>query len=106
MLTPENTDNELKRLENALLSIPPLGKIPDTAPSVSKLPKKVMPIRQALLSVWEKVDADKAVGRICAFPVSPFPPEVPIVISGEEIDQNTVSLMKAYGIENVFVVKK
>lgn len=106
MLTPENTDNELKRLENALLSIPSSGKIPDTAPSVLKLPKKVMPIRQALLSVWEKVDADKAVGRICAFPVSPFPPEVPIVISGEEIDQNTVSLMKAYGIENVFVVKK
>lgn len=106
MFTPENTYVELNKLEKAITAVPPSGRTANPLPKVKNLPKRVLSVRQAISSESECVEAEKALGRICAIPLSPFPPEVPIAVSGEEIDENIISLMKAYGIKSVWVVKE
>ncbi len=67
-------------------------------------PEVKMSIREAALSKSEAVSADKAVGRICAAVKVPCPPAVPVVISGEVIDEHSASVLKFYGINEVQVV--
>ncbi|MDO4750262.1 MAG: amino acid decarboxylase [Eubacteriales bacterium] len=67
---------------------------------------KVMTAREALLAPRENVAAKEAAGRICAVPSISCPPAVPIVIGGEIIPAEALSLFEAYGIETVSVVKK
>ena len=75
----------------------PLGMAP---------PERVMSIRQALLSPWEEVPADQAVGRICAAPSVSCPPAVPVVVSGERIEADAAEVFRYYGISSVYVVKE
>ena len=56
------------------------------------------------MSLHETVATENSVGRICASPAVSCPPEIPIAVSGEEIDEDAVRLMKAYGIKTVQVV--
>ena len=106
MMTPQNTDEELQRLADALLALPrraPLAldkaffPMPHTA---------VLSIREAILSPYESVDATNAVGRILATPTVSCPPAIPIVISGERITEEDVKRFTQYGIDRVTVVKE
>jgi arginine/lysine/ornithine decarboxylase len=69
------------------------------------LPERKMKIRDAMFGLWEEVDCEDAVGRICASPCVSCPPAIPIAASGEEITAEMVELFKAYGIEKIQVVK-
>ena len=64
-----------------------------------------MTIRSAVLSQSEEIPVTEAEGRICASPTVSCPPAVPIVISGERITAEDISLFKHYGIDKVSVVK-
>ena len=104
MLTPENTDEELDKLLSALAE---LKTRPQKSEMISVTPhKRVMAIRRAVLSPSEDISVNDAVGRICASPTVSCPPAVPIVVSGESIEKEDVSLFKYYGIETVRVVKE
>ena len=103
MLTPENSDEDFDRLLSALKKYEPSNKR-RTSPSV-KPHMAVMSIRSAVLSPCETISVDDAVGRICASPTVSCPPAVPIVISGEVITAEDVSLFKYYGISTVSVIK-
>ena len=103
MLTPENSDEDFDRLLSALKEYQPSNKC-RTSPSV-KPHMAVMSIRSAVLSPCETISVDDAVGRICASPTVSCPPAVPIVISGEVITAEDVSLFKYYGISTVSVTK-
>ena len=64
-----------------------------------------MSIREATFAASETIDAAESLGRICAAQTVSCPPAVPIAISGEEINENTVKLFKTYGIKKIKVVK-
>ena len=106
MATPQNTDEELQRLTDALLALPvrpslPLDKALSPTPHTA-----AMTVREAILSPCESVEIESAVGRILATPTVSCPPAIPIVISGERITAEDVKLFLQYGIDRVTVVKE
>ena len=105
MLTPENDESDLKKAKKALLSIDKKEPLSFSAQSFS-LPKKILSVREAMTSVSERITVDSACGRILASASVGCPPAVPIVISGERIDENAIRIMKYYGIEYCFVIKE
>ncbi len=103
MLTPEIADN-IKKLENALLSIPKKDKITETPPEFS-LPEKAMSIREAVFCESETLPASECEGRILATANVSCPPAVPIAVCGEKIDKKAVECFGYYGIEKINVIK-
>lgn len=103
MLTPENTDRDFNRLINALSGFTPTDKGDKNVFAIKPHDRK-MTIRSAIFAPSELVFAKNAEGRICAAPTVSCPPAVPIVISGERITEEDISLFKHYGIENISVV--
>ena len=104
MATPENTDRDFEKVLSSLGSLPRKDAIKG-AQMPMVLPERKMKIREAMFSLWEEVDCEDAVGRICASPCVSCPPAIPIAASGEEITAEMVSLFRAYGIERITVVK-
>ena len=104
MLTPDNTLEELARLEQSL------GHAPAPPKAKSPLPQargeQAMPVRQALFAPQETVAADQALGRICGAPTVSCPPAVPIAVSGERIGPEALTLFEHYGVEWIDVVKE
>ncbi|MBQ5708515.1 MAG: amino acid decarboxylase, partial [Anaerotignum sp.] len=104
MATPENTDRDFEKVLASLGSLPRKDAIKGVQmPMV--LPERKMKIREAIFSLWEEVECEDAVGRICASPCVSCPPAIPIAASGEEITAEMVALFRAYGIEKITVVK-
>lgn len=104
MLTPENGEKSLERLKDVLTSLPKKKAIATAPPSFS-LPRSVMSVRDATLAPCEEVGIDQALGRVLASVTVGCPPAVPIVVSGEVIDEGAISCFKYYGIEICSVVK-
>ncbi|MBR2459684.1 MAG: aminotransferase class V-fold PLP-dependent enzyme [Clostridia bacterium] len=111
MITPENTPDELKRLEKTLSSLPQYGKelsmtpVPTDFPALPIL-SRACSIREASLAPYRAVPTAEAVGRICASPTVSCPPAVPIVISGEIISEQAVEALRRYGINSINVVSE
>lgn len=105
LLSAAEREEDMERLEEILrkCDAPVCGEKGIKPPAFPK-PKAVMGIREAALSESEVIAADKAAGRICAGVKVPCPPAVPIVISGEMIDENAVETMLYYGVSEVEVV--
>lgn len=102
MITPENASDLEKLVEI-------LGENTcEISEEITMKPYKgriVMSPREACFSEHERVSVDKAVGRICATPTVGCPPAIPIVSSGEMIEEQAVELFTRYGIAEVDVVK-
>lgn len=104
MFSPLNTDKDYQRLKSVLSNIEKREMI--TIPTFNPINlERKMSIKQALFSSEELIDVDNAEGRILSSINVSCPPAVPIVISGEQIDKNAISVMKYYGVEKCFVVK-
>ena len=103
MLSPNNSDEDMDKIENALLSIPKKEPIISQPPEY-KQPEKAMSVRKAMLSPSENLPIDKCIGRTLTAPTVSCPPAVPIVVSGEIIDGNALERFKYYGIEKCSVV--
>lgn len=67
-------------------------------------PKKIMTVREAALSPHEEIPIDFAEGRICANINVPCPPAVPVIVSGELVSQESIAVMKSFGINTIKVV--
>lgn len=104
MPTPEITEKDLAKLEVVLLILKKRDKIA-TAPPVLGSPKRKLSPRKAIFSDAETVKSADAVGRVLADITIGCPPAVPIVVSGEEIDENAVRAFEYYGIDTCSVVK-
>ncbi len=103
MPTTNTTPSDFKRLEKALLSIkkrPPLSALPPRF----QLPKKAISVRDALLSPSKTVGVTSALGKVLADISVSCPPAIPIVVSGEIIDQNSIELFKYYGIKSCEII--
>ena len=68
-------------------------------------PETVCGIREAALAPQEIVPVEESIGRICAAVKVPCPPAVPIVLSGERIDEACIRVCQAYGITEISVVQ-
>ena len=102
MLTPENTQEEMKALctalgQNHLPYIKPKGM------QSAKCQQKIS-IREAIFAEHEVIPVANAIGRICGAPTVSCPPAIPIVVSGEFIDKNILQIFEYYGISSLDVV--
>ena len=104
MLTPENEDGDFDRLLDALSGFK-TDRVSEEKISSPKPHDRKMTIRQAVFAPTERISVEKSAGRICASPTVSCPPAVPIVISGEVITEEDVTLFKHYGIDSISVIK-
>lgn len=104
MLTPETGLDTLKQVEKVLLSLEFKEEIKTISPKFS-LPEKVMSIREASLSPSETIPVKGSLGRILASASVSCPPAVPILVSGERINEATIDCFTYYGIEYCAVIK-
>jgi arginine/lysine/ornithine decarboxylase len=104
MASPENSAEDFERLKQAFSSIDPRSPIPQYVPSLSQS-RMIFSPRKAILAPSETISLDAAVGRVCASPTVACPPAVPIVISGEEITEEHIRVMRYYGYTHVDVIK-
>ena len=105
MLSPENSDGELKRLKDALLSLPKKTVATESAPSVH-IPKKACSIREAVMSDSEDLPISECVGKVAAALTAGCPPAIPIAVPGEIIDEKMLDVFKYYGITKFRVIKQ
>ncbi len=104
MLTPEIGEHGLQRLKRSLLEIPKLRPI-EQRPPKAHLPARVLSIRAATLSDCETLPIEKCLGRVLAAATVACPPAVPIVVSGEQIDEQAIEAFQYYGITHCSVVR-
>ena len=98
------SDGELERLRSAFAAIPKKEVITDCAPRLSRPEVKMSP-RDALFSPSERIATEDAVGRVLAEATVACPPAVPIVVSGEVVDESAALAFKYYGIDYIRAVK-
>lgn len=103
MLTPENSDEELKLLQSVLLSIKHRRIALPPVP-LFHIPKRAMSIRQAVLSAGRKVSLNQAENKIMASLCVSCPPAVTCTVAGEVISKEDISILRYYGIENLIVL--
>ena len=127
MLSPNNTDEELERLEAALLrremgtgdadcrdqwahrsrndkTGDPVPGAGGQWPPLRGLPEAVCTLREAMLRPAELVPAGESLGRVLARPGVSCPPAVPILMPGERIDEAALAAFRRYGMERVAVL--
>ncbi len=100
MFTPGNTNEDFEKVRKSFSELSPEFKKPPEIPDGVK----VMSIREAVMSQSEKINVENAVGRICASPSVSCPPAVPVVVSGEFITEESVKVLKYYGITDISCV--
>lgn len=105
MLTPEIGLAGLNRLEDAVLSIPQKRPLTERPP-VFHLPERVMSVREAILSSCESIPVSESIGRVLAAVSVSCPPAVPVIVSGERIDAETLRCFSYYKVTSCTVIQK
>jgi len=106
MLTPETSDEWLNQAEILLSTLPRKNPVVPLLPPKLSIPEKRMTVREASMAPRITVKIDDAVGRVLASPSVGCPPAVPIVVSGEVIDESAVRVFRYFGITECTVVKE
>ena len=103
MVSPFNSENDFKRLENAFENI----RLTKRTREEFVLPcgKAVLSVRDAVFAPSEEISVCNASGRICAAPAVSCPPAIPIAVSGEIITDEHIRLFEYYDIEKIVVLK-
>ena len=105
MLSSETDEDIIGRIEETLAQIPPRRALEEGCPEFM-VPRQVMTVREAMLSDSELLPARQCLGRILSVPTVGCPPAVPILVSGERIDEHAIRCFAYYGIESCCVVKE
>ncbi|WP_405456599.1 aminoacid decarboxylase [Streptomyces sp. NBC_00101] len=99
-LTHADDDTTERRLLDGLRDLvahaddlPPAPKIRVPAPGGLRLRQATLP-RDAFFGDVEEVPADRAVGRVCAEMLTPYPPGVPAALPGEVLDRDVVDYLR------------
>lgn len=104
LMLPVEYDPELPdRLTEAFLKIPRREAISIPAPALHRAETVLRP-HEALFMPSRMVPVAEAAGRIMADPTVSCPPAIPVVCSGERIEEWAVEAMEYYGITQVRVV--
>jgi len=105
MISPYNKEEDFVRCKEAFLQL--LHKrISVRCEEISlDLPEKAMPMREAAFSDSETIALSQSEGRICGMTVTSCQPSIPVVVSGEVIDEKIIKILKRYSISQVNVLK-
>lgn len=110
ILTPSTTAEELNKLYEALLAIETEAHIRnhvayDLKKMPSEFPKSYLKPREAFNS--DKIDilTNDSIGYVSAEQIMIYPPGIPLIIPGEQIDANVVETINYY-LDNNFVLIK
>ena len=101
MVTPENPQEDLQRLEAALP--PPIRREKPELPCLRL--ETVCSPREALFAPQVEIPVEEGVGRVCGSPGISCPPAVPVAVSGERITREAVERMKYYEINSLWVLQ-
>ena len=104
MITPGISAQDMARVTEVLCALPRREAIVGPPP-VPHRPVSVMSVRDAMLSPAETLPVEQCVGRVVATATVGCPPAVPIVVSGEVIDESALAVFAYYGITSCTVVK-
>lgn len=104
MLTPEIGEAGLEKIKSTMLSIEKKEVILEKMPSFSKN-VSTLSIREAMLSPAKTVEINNSLGKVLASSSVGCPPAVPIVVSGEIIDENSITCFNYYGITKVKIIE-
>lgn len=104
MFTPEIDEAAFRRLEAALLALPPLAPITLPAPLPGQ-PRRALSIRDALFAPAVELSIEKCLGRVLASSHIACPPAIPILICGEIIDEAALRCFRYYGVTHCRVVR-
>lgn len=97
MLSPEFSDEDLRRLEAAFALIPQQKPVTQAPPPVH-LPRRACSIREAMLAPQIYYPATEAEGMVFAGLNVSCPPAIPLIVCGEIVDRETVALLEYYGV--------
>lgn len=103
MLSCENSPQELELLRKALCAVPKRSPVLSRCPRSFKA-ESVLSIRQASLALSREVPVEDSVGEILAAASVGCPPAVPVLVCGERITPEAVSVFKYYGIHRLRIV--
>ena len=105
MASGYNTEKDFSRVREMIRRT---KKQPDYIPP-SRFPlyfgEQVMSIREAEFSPHEEILVENCEGRIAAGVICPCPPGIPVVVSGEKLNKDSIKMLKNYGAVKVNVVK-
>lgn len=105
MLSPSLTSKELERVKRVLCRLPEQREIL-TPPPFPAVRERVMSPREAMLSPGEVLPIEDCVGRVLASPSVGCPPAVPLLVCGERIREEHMSIFRYYNISTLRVVSK
>lgn len=98
MFTPNLADDKLNLLKQVLIDIPKKHAIESRPPKLNGK-AQMMSIRKAIFSDSQKVNVKDSIGKVLSTASVSCPPAVPIVVSGELIDENALSCFEYYSID-------
>lgn len=102
MLSPGLGADGLEKLTEILTVLP--KRSPLLAPSPIPMARtRILTPRQAAFAPSEFLPIEQCFGRVLASPSVGCPPAVPIVVCGEQIDENAIACFKYYGISTCCV---
>lgn len=105
MFSPANTDEDFERVFRAMKSVRmPRIRLEPPDFEMIKPAVKMLP-REAFFAERVTVPTENSVGRIAAEAVTVCPPCVPVIMAGEEINENTIKILKNYSIFQINVLK-
>lgn len=104
MLSPQNTQKDFERIENAMDGLTVSETEKPLIPAMFPQANAAMTIRQAVFAKHETLPAAQSLGRVCGMLTVACPPAIPIVVCGEVITPQTITLFEHYGIRSVEVV--
>ncbi len=109
--SPLHTDGQLDALARAIGEIHPQTlreavPSPFSAEMPRRLPRRAMPLWEAVLAPHETVSARESAGRIAGVSVCPCPPGVAAVAPGEIIDDEMASRLVRAGFAGLRVVRE
>jgi arginine/lysine/ornithine decarboxylase len=105
MFTPAITENDIRYLTTVLAALPRREAVTAVPPAQCR-PRKILSIRDAAMAPRERLDVGDCLGRVLAAPSVGCPPAVPVLVCGEQIDDQALENFAYYGITQVTVVKK
>ena len=104
MPSPENSDEDLDRLFDALSALPRQEREFKSVPK-AHASKKCTSIRDAVMADSERLPISECLGRVAATVTLACPPAIPIAICGEKITKEHLKVFQYYGVEKLSVKK-
>lgn len=104
MATAQNTDNDFLRLKEAVEALPDMSEACEKHNFHFIRGEQRITVREAIFSKSKEISIEDAKGKICGTPTVSCPPAIPIVVSGEEITDEHIELLRYYGKTHISVV--